>query len=250
MAVFLLLAVGCLFGEEFGIRKIKAGHGLLGGLLVVCIAVVLVSLGPVGVGVGVAGLGGENGYTMNRFWGLAVPLVVGLLVGPWLDLQHWQRAIQIHREKTSIRLSYVFGGVIFFCLLLFHGYLAMWVMGNAAGSFETATSKLDELVYGHNLVVQYFAGGFSGSSWVPAAYFGFLVICILTTLDSGYVSLRWFLEKNVEKSENMLISMVPKQIITSPIPTFFIVAVITLVAYFASFELEYFMVFYASFFLG
>ncbi|MDP4995313.1 MAG: hypothetical protein NWQ16_03720 [Akkermansiaceae bacterium] len=250
MSVFLLLAVGCLFGEEFGIRKIKVGHALLGALLVICITSVLISLAPAGVGSGINGLGGEHGYTMNRFWGLAIPLVVGLLVGPWLDLQHWQRAIQIHREKTSIRLSYVFGGLIFFFLLLFHGYVAMWVMGNASGTFETATSQLDELVYGHSIIVQHFSEGFSGNSWIPAAYFGFLVICILTTLDSGYVSIKWFLEKNVEKSENMLISIVPKQIITSPIPTFVIVAVITLIAYFARFELEYFMVFFASFFVG
>lgn len=250
MSVFLLLAVGCLFGEEFGIRKIKAGHALLGGLLVICIATVLIHLAPTGLGSGISGLGEENGYTMNRFWGLAVPLVVGLMVGPWLDLQHWQRAIQIHREKTSIRLSYVFGGLIFFCLLLFHGYVAMWVMGNAGGSFEATTSTLDELVYGHHIAVEYFSSGSVASTWIPAAYFGFLVICILTTLDSGYVSLKWFLEKNVEKSENMLISMVPKQIISSPIPTFIVVAVITLIGYFARFELEYFMVFYASFFVG
>ena len=147
MAVFVLLAVGCLFGEEFGIRKIKAGHALLGGLIFVCIVTLLFSLSPSDVGKGISGLGMEHGYTSNRFWGLAVPLIVGLLVGPWLDLQHWQRAIQIHREETSIRLSYIFGGIIFFLLLLFHGYLAMWVMGNATGSFEVAASKLDDLFY-------------------------------------------------------------------------------------------------------
>ena len=250
MSVFVLLAVGCLFGEEFGIRKIKAGHALLGGLLILCVVSVLFSLSPAGVGKGISGLGMENGYTMSRFWGLAVPLVVGLLVGPWLDLQHWQRAIQIHREDTSIRLSYIFGGIIFFLLLLFHGYLAMWVMGNATGTFEVAAGDLDKLVYGHSIIVQHFSTGFSGNSWVAAAYFGFLVICVLTTLDSGYVSLKWFLGKNVDKSENMLISLIPKQIIASPIPTFFIVAVITLVGYFAMFELEYFMVFFASFFVG
>jgi acyl-CoA thioesterase FadM len=250
MAVFVLLAVGCLFGEEFGIRKIKAGHALLGGLVLVCIVTVLSSLGSFEVGDGILGLGESYDYTENRFWGLAVPLVVGLLVGPWLDLQHWQRAIQIHREQTSIRLSYVFGGMIFFCLLIFHGYLAMWVMGNASQDLHFVASKLDKLVYGHHLVVEYFTKGFSGSSWIPAAYFGFLVICVLTTLDSGYVSLKWFLEKNVERSENMLLSIIPKQIVSSPIPTFVVVAVITLFGYFAKFEVEYFMVFYASFFVG
>ncbi len=250
MAVFVLLAVGCLFGEEFGIRKIKAGHALLGVLLLACIATVLCSLSGLDIGDGVLGLGNQYGYAETRFWGLAVPLVVGLLVGPWLDLQHWQRAIQIHRENTSIRLSYVFGGLIFFCLLMFHGYLAMWVMGNAKQSIGLAASELDKLFYGHHLVVEYFSTVFTGNSWIPAAYFGFLVICVLTTLDSGYVSLKWFLEKNVEKSENMLLSIIPKQIVSSPIPTFVVVAIIALFGYFAKFEVEYFMVFYASFFVG
>lgn len=250
MAVFVLLAVGCLFGEEFGIRKIKAGHALLGVLLLSCMVTVLLSLNPLELGSGVLGLGEKYDYTETRFWGLAVPLVVGLLVGPWLDLQHWQRAIQIHREKTSIRLSYVFGGLIFFCLLMFHGYLAMWVMGHATQSIGLAASELDKLVYGHHIVVEYFTKTFTGNSWIPAAYFGFLVICVLTTLDSGYVSLKWFLEKNVEKSENMLLSIIPKQIVSSPIPTFVVVAIIALIGYFAKFEVEYFMVFYASFFVG
>ncbi len=46
MVVFVVLAAGCLFGEEFGIQRIKFGHGLLGGLLVACVAVVLSSLHP------------------------------------------------------------------------------------------------------------------------------------------------------------------------------------------------------------
>jgi len=249
MSVFVLLSVGCLFGEEFGIRKIKAGHALLGALLMICIVTLLISLSPADVGNGFSGLGKEYGYSSNRLWGLAVPLIVGLLVGPWLDLQHWQRAIQIHRENTSVRLSYMFGGLIFFGLLMFHGHLAMWVMGNAKDGFEISLG-LDKLRYGHNLVVQHFSHAFSGNSLLPAAYFGFLFICILTTLDSGYVSLKWFLEKNVEKSDNMLISILPKQILSSPIPTFFIVGLIALLGFFAKFELEYFMVFYASFFVG
>jgi len=250
MSVFVVLSVGCLFGEEFGIGKIKAGHGLLGLLLMACIVIVLLSLSTLAVGEGASGKGELYGYSQNRFWGLVVPLVVGLLVGPWLDLQHWQRAIQMHREKTSIRMSYLFGGLIFFCLLMFHGYLAMWVMGRAEVGYTAFASTLDGLVYGHHIVVQHITKGYGANSLIATAYFGFLVICVLTTLDSGYVALKWFLEKNVEKSQSMLISLIPKQIISSPIPTFFMVGMITLAGFFAKFELEYFMVFFASFFVG
>jgi acyl-CoA thioesterase FadM len=250
MSIFVLLALGCLFGEEFGIRKIKVGHALLGVLLMGCIVTVLFSLSPQSMEKGVNGLGFDFGYSEERFWGLVVPLVVGLLVGPWLDLQHWQRAIQIHREQTSIRLSYIFGGLIFFLLLVFHGYLAMWVMGLADPGFSLLVSKLDGLVYGHDIIVQHFSVNYSANSLVSTAYFSFLVICVLTTLDSGYVALKWFLGRNAEKSQNMLISILPRQIISSPILTFILVGLIALAAYFMRFELEYFMVFFASFFVG
>ncbi len=250
MVVFVVLAAGCLFGEEFGISKIKAGHALMGGLLALCVLVILFNLSPFELGRGISGQGAEVGYGRDRFWGYAVPLVVGLLVGPWLDLQHWQRAIQIHREKTSIRLSYIFGGLIFFLLLMFHGSLAMWVMGNAQEGFAAARTGLDGLTYGHDIVVRFFNSAFGGNAYVPVAYFGFLIICVLTTLDSGYVALKWFLGRNVEKSDNMLLSIIPKQIVASPIPTFLLIGVVTLVGFFARLELEYFMVFFASFFVG
>jgi acyl-CoA thioesterase FadM len=62
--------------------------------------------------------------------------------------------------------------------------------------------------------------------------------------------LKWFLEKNLGKSENMLVALVPKQILGSPVPTFLVVGLITLIGIFGKLQLEYFMVFYASFFVG
>ena len=93
-----------------------------------------------------AKLGFHSASAGPTIYGYAIPLFVGLLVGPWLDLQHWQRAIQIHRENTSIRLSYFFGGSIFFLLLLFHGCLALWVM-NKDGAPLSATVALDGFKY-------------------------------------------------------------------------------------------------------
>ncbi len=251
MVVFVLLAAGCLFGEEFGIRRIKVGHFVMGMLLFLCIGVILFSLEPGLVSANLSWKAADPGLWKGPdMLGYAIPLLVGLLVGPWLDLQHWQRAIQIHREQTSIRLSYLFGGLIFFLLLLFHGSLAAWVMSKGdVAAFGSA--GLDKFHYAHELVVQYI-GKLDASSkgFLPAAYFTFLVICVLTTLDSGYVSLKWFISSNLAKSQNVLLGMIPKKIIESPIPTFMVVAVITLGALWAKVELEYFMVFYASFFVG
>jgi acyl-CoA thioesterase FadM len=249
LIVFVILAAGCLLGEEFDIPKIKLSHAMLGGLLVICIGIILIGLHPTLPATLQWTAPFPEQWTGPSIYGYAIPLLIGLLVGPWLDLQHWQRAIQIHRENTSIRLSYFFGGVIFFLMLLFHGCLAYWVMVKQ-GEPPVAVPALDGFKYAHELVTQYFHANFPSGSIMPVAYFSFLAICAVTTLDSGYVALKWFLGKNVEKSENMLISLIPKQILGSPIPTFLLVGLITLGGLLARLQLEYFMVFYASFFVG
>ena len=254
LVVFVVLAAGCLFGEEFGIQRIKYGHGMFGGLLLICVAVILFQISPGGGGLK-WGAEQPGAWAGPSLLGYAIPLIVGLLVGPWLDLQHWQRAIQIHREKTSIRSSYFFGGLIFFLMLLFHGCLAAWVMskGVVDGSGVALYGKegLDGFRYAHELVVQYIDRlDDAHRGWLPAAYFSFLAICILATLDSGYIALKWFLGNTLAKTDNLLIGMLPKRLLDSPIPTFLLVGVVTIGSLWGGVELEYFMVFYASFFVG
>lgn len=266
MVVFVVLAAGCLFGEEFGISKIKFGHAAMGLLVIICIGIVLFSLHPL-LPENIAWTAAlPTAWTGPSLFGYAIPLMVGLLVGPWLDLQHWQRAIQIHRENTSIRASYFFGGLIFFLMLMFHGCLAAWVLAQHGvvgtvidgkeifrylPSNEIVTVGLDKFVYAHQLVVKYMDGLPAGTrGLLPAAYYTFLGICALTTLDSGYIALKWFLGANLGKSQNLLISMLPKRLLESPIPTFFLVMCVAFIGLLGRMELEYFMVFYASFFVG
>jgi hypothetical protein len=189
LIVFVILAAGCLFGEEFGIQKIKLSHAMLGGLLLACVVTILFGLEPLIPAPFQWTAPFPEEWTGPSFFGYAIPLVIGLLVGPWLDLQHWQRAIQIHREKTSIRASYFFGGWIFFLMLLFHGCLALWVM-TRQGEPVGAKLGLDHFKYAHDLVTQYFKNHAAAGSVMPFAYFSFLAICALTTLDSGYVALK------------------------------------------------------------
>jgi len=250
LVVLIILAAGCLFGEEFGIAKIKYGHVIQGLILLACVGIILASLDPF-LPQGLQWVEPfPSEWAATRYWGYAIPIAVGLLVGPWLDLQQWQRAIQMHREDTSVRLGYFFGGLIFFLLLLFHGCLAYWVIKNAGGQFD-ARLGIDGFHYAHDLITQYMDRFYEGArGMVPLAYYFFLGICILTTLDSGYVALKWFLGHNVERSNNVLLSFIPKQLVASPIPSFAFAGVFTLAACFVRLELEYFMVFYATFFVG
>ena len=66
MVVFVVLAAGCLFGEEFGIQRIKFGHGLLGVLLLACVAVVLFSLQPLVPGESPLGRGVARAHGKGR----------------------------------------------------------------------------------------------------------------------------------------------------------------------------------------
>jgi len=259
LVVFVVLAAGCLFGEEFGIQKIKLGHAMFGILLLICVGTVLFTMNKLGWG----DLkwapqlptqpDGQPAGSGPSLMGYTIPLLVGLLVGPWLDLQHWQRAIQIHRENTSIRLSYFFGGLIFFLMLLFHGTLGAWVLSKTGGLnlLDEAHKGLDNFAYGHQLAVE-FVNGLSDQQkgLLPLAYFSFLIICAITTLDSGYIALKWFFETTLGKSQHMIMAMVPKKLVESPIPSFFLVGAVALIGLGAKLQLEYFMVFYASFFVG
>lgn len=250
MVVFVILAAGCLFGEEFGIQRIKLAHAFLGLIVLFCVIRMIMGLHPdqgPWIDWGFKGAGRWEGPNLAGF---VIPFLVGLLVGPWLDLQHWQRAIQMHREKTSIRASYVFGGIIFFILLIVHGCLTSWVIGKS-GLTEIGTTGLDGFRYAHDIIVTYIDRMNEASAGLlPAAYFTFLGICALTTIDSGYIALKWFLGLNFSKNENVLLGMIPKRILESPIPSFMLIAVATLISLWANLELEYFMVFYASFFVG
>ncbi|NJK92751.1 MAG: hypothetical protein HC904_13560 [Blastochloris sp.] len=247
LTVLIVLSAACLFGEEFNIKSLKYGHLIQFAILAIAIGIILFTLNPLSV------LSPEllqpALFADLRFQGYFIPVMVGFLVGPWLDLQQWQRAIQIHKENTSITASYFFGSVQFFLMLLFHGVLALFIIRGFPDSFNvTSVVGLD---YAHSLVVQFLNNPVTASpTWLKGAYLVFIGICILSTLDSGYVALKWFLSEHVNSSKNMLLSLIPKDLISSPIPSYIFAGTFTLFACVARLELEYFMVFYASFFVG
>jgi acyl-CoA thioesterase FadM len=177
-----------------------------------------------------------------------VPIFIGFLLGPWLDLQQWQRAIQMHRERVPIAAAYIVGAIQFFLLLLFHGFLALWAVG--AGAAEHLRAGLGGHVYGHDSVMRFLFDLAAQHPWIFGAYCVFLCACVLTTLDSGYIALRWFLQSNVRTSVNAIFSLIPTSLVTSPIPVLLFCGIIALIGAAVGLELEYFMIFYATFFVG
>lgn len=245
LTLLIVLAAAILFGEEFDIRRIKFSHGVMALLLAASIAVITIQTFRVGTGPFQFPKLPTDDW---QYWGYVVPIIIGFLVGPWLDLQQWQRAIQMHRERVSIAAAYWIGALEFFGILLFHGTLALWALNHGAGQW--IRNGLGDHRYGHEVILRFFYENAAAAPWTFTAYCVFLCVCVLSTLDSGYVALKWFFQEGVARSKNPLITFVPKRLLTSPIPAFILAGVIALVAAVLNLELEYFMIFYATFFVG
>lgn len=246
LALLIVLAAAILFGEEFNIKRIKFSHGVLFLVLAVAVAIVLLSLDKFAPASTREWVPQETG-TWN-FWGYVVPICIGFLVGPWLDLQQWQRAIQMHRERVSVAWSYVFGSLQFFALLLLHGGLTLWVLGKGGSVFFHR--GMEGYTYGHDILLRFFYSNVDAHPVVFTAYCVFLCICVLTTLDSGYIAIRWFLQTNVNTSTHAIFALVPTRLVTSPIPALVFCGIVALASAIIGLDLEYFMIFFATFLVG
>jgi len=221
LTALIILAGGILFGEEFSIRRIKYSHAAFLVLILLCVVIIIAELGSPYLR-GIARPSLRPTHDMN-FWGYVIPICIGFLVGPWLDLQQWQRAIQMRRENTSITASYAVGALIFGAILLFHGILALWAMEGGASKY--IQMGLADYPYAESLLTRVFSAP-PANPWLLGAYLTFLSGCILTTLDSGYIALRWFLQSNASKSQHPIFSLIPERLISSPIPPMVLCALI------------------------
>jgi acyl-CoA thioesterase FadM len=256
MVALIVLGAGLLLGESFGIRQLKWSHFGMSMIIILC----MVAIGGGGASYFSAQnrlpvpLTGEESILSLRFLGFFVPIMVGFLLGPWLDIQQWQRAIQIHREGSNVRISYLFGGALFFGILLFHGTLALslWSEARQLGILEKVTqASYDGLFHAKDAVIRFlFLADLETPLLFRFSYILFLVLAIISTLDSGYVALRWFQTDALKKSESVLLTLIPPSFLESPIPPFLIACLVAMAGIPLRWELEYFMSFYGSFCVG
>lgn len=251
LVILLVLGAALVLGEQFDIRRVKWSHLVMASVIGVAMIVLLVSFSHLLSSRGESWRLAEGNSTIRNpmFAGYVVAFLAGLLIGPWLDLQQWHRAIQIHREKTSVAISYIFGGILFFGILIFHGVLALAVM--SSGGSTLIVPAADGLFHAKDAITRYlFVEDFGAGFWLKGAYVTFICLCILSTLDSGYVSLRWFLRDWVRRSTHIILSIIPKEIFQSPVAVMLVAVGVAALSVPLQFELEYFMAFYASFSVG
>lgn len=251
LVILLVLGAALVLGEQFDIRRVKWSHLVMASIIGIAMIALVVGLSHLLSTRGEPWALGE-GHSSPRnpmFAGYVVAFLAGLLIGPWLDMQQWHRAIQIHREKSSIALSYILGGTIFFFILIFHGVLALVVMGS--GGDALLVPAADGLFHAKDAITRYlFVGDFGAGVLLKGAYITFICLCILSTLDSGYVSLRWFLRDWVRRSTHIILSIIPKEVFQSPVGVMLAAVAVAAISVPLRFELEYFMAFYASFSVG
>ncbi|MCC6548118.1 hypothetical protein IT570_13210 [Candidatus Sumerlaeota bacterium] len=251
LAALIMVGASFLLGQQFNIARIKWTHLAMSVGIAASIIALLHSLDSY-IAMNNAREGFGAPHMPAKSWsyvGFLIPMIVGLFVGPWLDLQQWQRAVQIHREQTSLRLSWFLGAIIFFCILIFHGTLALNVLGSTADG--PLAAGVNGLFHAKEYVANFlFDGSHTVGTVFRVAYVVFIFLCIISTLDSGYIALKWYQTELVRKSEHIIFTLVPEAIFRSPEVIMLLCVGISAVALALGFELEYFMSFYASFFVG
>ncbi|MEO8376946.1 MAG: hypothetical protein ABI579_04680, partial [Candidatus Sumerlaeota bacterium] len=251
LAALVMVGASFLLGQQFDIRKIKWTHLTMTVVIATSVIALLHSLSSY---VSANNLTESFGSPHNRvkswsYVGYLIPMVVGLFVGPWLDLQQWQRAVQIHREQTSLRLSWFLGALIFFSILLFHGTLALHLVGSS--SAEPLTAGVNGLFHAKDFISNFlFTGEHGVTTLFRVSYAAFIFLCIISTLDSGFVAFKWYQTELVRKSEHIIFTIIPEAIFRSPEVVMLACVGIAAASLKLGFELEYFMSFYASFFVG
>jgi len=176
------------------------------------------------------------------FIGFTVPLIVGLLVGPFFDVQQWQRAVELQRQGESIARGFAVGGSLFFTMLLLNGAVTLAVTGGLDPSgFMGADGRLHAESAVTDAVAA--AGG-------PAVvlYGLWVALCVLSTFDSAQAALAWFVPAVSRNSNNALLAMLPPGLLASTAPVLVLAAAVALTAWYGGGHLEYFMILYASVF--
>ncbi len=210
----LLAVVACAAGHVLRIQDFKPLHGIL--LLVgVTAALAAIALLPNWSRLqAISPASPRPGAGDARLYGLVVPSLIGFLLGPWLDLQQWQRALRIRQEGRSIGRAYAGGGLLFLGLISINGWLAAGLPATAAAALHPG---LDGVVEAQSVVGATLAA-LGAAARASAWLFGlWAAIAVVSTLDSAYAATRWFLVMATGRSNSPIFALLPKPLVQTPL---------------------------------
>ncbi|MEM7442079.1 MAG: thioesterase family protein [Pseudomonadota bacterium] len=237
---FAVLAISVFVAEAVGFPRIRFLHaGLLGLFVLLALALYALASPSDAPRAPASGLGD------GEFLSYLIPLTVGLLFGPWMDLQQWQRAVAVAESGRSVAHAFALGASIFFLILIATGSLGLWLV---SPELSVAPAPIDGWVHAESVVAIALSG--AGSNLYLTMFSLMAMIAVLTTCDSGYLALRWFLTKTEQSANNPIMALLPTGLIKSPLPLITLAFVIAAVGVAGSLELEHFMVLFATIFLA
>ncbi|MCP4383761.1 MAG: acyl-CoA thioesterase [Hyphomicrobiales bacterium] len=233
----ILLCAAILCAELLGFKRILRLHSLYYAIAI-ALGVVLLAITPVP-----DALPWRDPIDLT-FLGYLIPLVAGLLFGPWLDIQQWQRAIAMHEGGYSVRRGYTAGAILFFAILVMVGGLSI---GLVPDTISASVSVLDGHSHGQGVLT---AALNDLALPGPILVFTLLAsIAMLSTLDSAQLALGWYLTCLDRVFQHPLVALVPMSLRTSTAPAFVLASLVAWAALIIGADLEHFMIFFATFFL-
>jgi YbgC/YbaW family acyl-CoA thioester hydrolase len=199
----LVAALGCIVGHANTLRRLRLLHI---GYLAAALAAIAVA-GAAMPATAVPSVVLDTPATQSA-WTFLLPTLVGFALGPWGDLQQWQRAVEIRRTGSSAAIAYIGGGLIFLGLLVANAVLArsagLHVLVGTDGAIGAQASLAARL-------------GSEGAGPALVAFAIWAVIAAISTIDSFYCATRWYLSTLLTNSLHPALAFVPAAAAASPL---------------------------------
>ncbi|MBO0661951.1 acyl-CoA thioesterase [Jiella sp. MQZ9-1] len=199
----LVVVAGCVIGHRLSLVRLRLFHGVY--LAVAIVAIALVMLFMPGAHVPKAAMTATDTQSV---WAFLLPTLVGFALGPWGDLQQWQRAIEIRRSGQSPAIAYLAAGALFLVLLTANAILSKMAGANVIVAADGALGAQSSVA----------ARLGAGSEGIAAAAFViWAAIAAVSTIDSFYNAIRWYFRSLLTNSLHPALAFVPASAAASPI---------------------------------
>jgi acyl-CoA thioesterase FadM len=239
LAVLLAVAASTV-GHVARVQDFRALHAamLVAGVACALAALLLMPVaGPVHVAAGPDG----------RFYGLVVPSLVGFLLGPWLDLQHWQRVLRIRHEGASAARAYAAAGLLFLALLTLNALFAAALPQGTAAALHRGFDGVAEAPAALATALAAMGPAASATAWLFGVW---AAIAVASTLDSAYAATRWFLVAATTRSTSPVFALLPAALVQTPLWMLLAALGLSGAAYAANAPLLLLMAPFATLFVG
>lgn len=133
------------------------------------------------------------------FIGWSALTIFSLIFAPWLDIQHWQRAVQIQEDKGNLSRAYIIGGILFFIIIFFHGCAALYIKLQGI-HFINELFIGDQVSYRYSMIM-------NSASEYGIVYVGFLFLIAIGSIASSLAGFRWYFLEKTQKPHCLNISI-------------------------------------------